>query len=189
MKKMRKRISLLLSALLMTSGILSGCGKSDSSSESEGNGKIVTIKAQTIGAEVTRVENLKKAAEKLNQELKEQGKDIQVKVETSSFDGSTDEYAKQFMLAFRSKKAPDIYATGHENIGWLADGNYILPLDELKQSKAYTDVFPPLWEAATYKGHIWGALQDTEARPVFYNKDVLRKLGWSEEEIDRKSVV
>lgn len=184
MKKMRKRIAILLSALLMAMGVLSGCGKSDSSSESEGNGKIVTIKAQTIGAEVTRVENLKKAAEKLNQELKEQGKDIQVKVETSSFDGSTDEYAKQFMLAFRSKKAPDIYATGHENIGWLADGNYILPLDELKQSKAYTDVFPPLWEAATYKGHIWGALQDTEARPVFYNKDVLRKLGWSEEEIN-----
>lgn len=168
-------------------GILSGCGKTDQSVGSESNedkSKVVTIEAQTAAPEITRVENLEKAAEKLNEELKQQGKDIRVKVKTNLFEGSWEEYAKQFMLAFKAKKEPDIYATGHENIGWLADGNYILPLDELKKSKEYSDVFSTLWDSVTYKGHIWGALQDTEARPVFYNKDVLRKLGWSEEQIN-----
>jgi inositol-phosphate transport system substrate-binding protein len=87
-------------------------------------------------------------------------------------------------LAFQADKAPDIYATGHENIGWLADGKYIQPLDDLKNSKAYSDVFPTLWNAVTYKGKVWGALQDTEARPVFYNKDILKKLGWSDQQIN-----
>ncbi|MFC6602743.1 extracellular solute-binding protein [Ectobacillus funiculus] len=109
---------------------------------------------------------------------------MEVKVETNSFSGSWDDYAKQFMLAFQAKKEPDIYATGHENIGWLADGHYILSLDDLKKSKEYKDVVPTLWKAAEYKNHIWGALQDTEARPVFYNKDILKKLGWSDEQIN-----
>ncbi|AEH46645.1 sugar ABC transporter substrate-binding protein [Parageobacillus thermoglucosidasius] len=184
---MKKITASVLSTFILAMGILSGCGKTDQSVGSESNedkSKVVTIEAQTAAPEITRVENLEKAAEKLNEELKQQGKDIRVKVKTNLFEGSWEEYAKQFMLAFKAKKEPDIYATGHENIGWLADGNYILPLDELKKSKEYSDVFSTLWDSVTYKGHIWGALQDTEARPVFYNKDVLRKLGWSEEQIN-----
>lgn len=180
---MKKITAVMLSLLLIVIGILTGCGNKNSGNESDE--KVVTIVAQTAGTETTRVENLVKAAEKLNEELKAEGKDIQVKVETKVFEGSWEEYAKQFMLAFKAKKEPDIYATGHENIGWLADGNYILPLDELKDSKEYSDVFPVLWDAVTYKGKIWGALQDTEARPVFYNKDILKELGWSEEEINQ----
>jgi inositol-phosphate transport system substrate-binding protein len=188
-RKVKKRLisNILFVVFICVVLIIAGCEQpslSKKSSTDVDGTKIVTIRAQTAGAELTRVENLVKAAEMLNKELKEQGKDIQVKVKTSSFNGSWEEYAKQFMLAFKAKKEPDIYATGHENIGWLADGNYIIPLDELKKSKEYSDVFPKLWESVTYRGHIWGALQDTEARPVFYNKDVLRKLGWSEEEID-----
>ncbi|GMB09738.1 carbohydrate ABC transporter substrate-binding protein (CUT1 family) [Thermolongibacillus altinsuensis] len=187
MRKMKKVTASVLSTFVLGMGILTGCGKTDQSAESEANAnkpKVVTIEAQTAAPEVTRVENLEKAAEKLNEELKKQGKNIQVKVKTNVFEGSWEEYSKQFMLAFKAKKEPDIYTTGHENIGWLADGNYILPLDELKKSKEYSDVFPVLWDSVTYKGHIWGALQDTEARPVFYNKDILRKLGWSEEQIN-----
>ncbi|AIE61659.1 sugar ABC transporter substrate-binding protein [Bacillus methanolicus] len=183
---MKKITACVLSTLVLAMGILSGCKQNSQSagSESNNNSKVVTIEAQTAAPETTRVENLEKAAEKLNEELKKQGKDIRVKVKTKVFEGSWEEYAKQFMLAFKAKKEPDIYATGHENIGWLSDGNYILPLDDLKKSKEYSHVFPILWDSVTYKDHIWGALQDTEARPVFYNKDILKKLGWSEKQIN-----
>jgi inositol-phosphate transport system substrate-binding protein len=159
--------------------VLTGCAQNADSD----NG-VITIVAQTAAPETTRVDNLVKAAEKLNEELKAEGKKIRVKVETKVFTGSWDEYAKQFMLAFRANKEPYIYATGHENIGWLADGGYIQPLDEVKNSKAYSDVIPPLWNAATYKGKIWGVLQDTEVRPVFYNKDILKKMGWTDQQIN-----
>jgi inositol-phosphate transport system substrate-binding protein len=190
-KKMKKAAASILSTLLLGVGVLTGCtqstgvtGSTTSGGQTSQQAEVVTIQAQTAGQEKTRVDNLVKAAEKLNEELKAQGKNTQVKVETNSFDGSWEDYAKQFMLSFKAKKEPDIYATGHENIGWLADGNYIQPLDELKNAKEYADVFPTLWESVTYKGKVWGALQDTEARPVFYNKDILKKLGWTDQQIN-----
>ncbi|MDQ0338560.1 inositol-phosphate transport system substrate-binding protein [Caldalkalibacillus uzonensis] len=146
---------------------------------------VVTITAQAPSPETTRVDNLVRAAEMLNEELEKEGQNIRVEVETQMFEGSWEDYARQFMLAFQSGKEPDIYVASHPNTGWLADGGYIQPLDELKESEAYADVYPVLWDAVTYKGHVWGAVQDTEARPVFYNKNILRELGWSEEEIER----
>ncbi|MGP7817379.1 sugar ABC transporter substrate-binding protein [Niallia sp. 01092] len=183
---MKKKAVGILSTVVLGIGVLAGCAQESKPTESESKEpETVIIEAQTAGQELTRVENLVKAADKLNAELKEDGKNTQVKVETKSFDGSWEDYAKQFILAFKAKKEPDIYATGHENLGWLADGNYILPLDDLKKSKEYKDVFPTLWKAVSYKDKVWGALQDTEARPVFYNKDILKELGWSEEQINK----
>lgn len=175
---MKKGLVVLVLLLFAAGTILPGC------QANEGDSGVVTITAWTQGPETTRLTNLVKASEKLNEELKSQGKDVQVKVVTKQLEVSWEDYAKQFMLAFKAGKAPDIYTTGHENIGWLADGKYIMPLDELKKSEAYADVFPVLWESATYRGKIWGALQDTEVRPVFYNKDILKAMGWSDEQID-----
>jgi inositol-phosphate transport system substrate-binding protein len=182
-KEMKKTTACFLSTLVLGMSVLTGCAQNAASGDSQ-KGGVITIVAETAGAEKTRVDNLVKASEKLNEELKAEGKNIQVKVETKDFQGSWDDYAKQFMLAFKAKKEPDIYATGHENIGWLADGHYIQPLDEMKQSKAYSDVFPTLWNSATYKGKVWGVLQDTEVRPVYYNKDILKKMGWTDQQIN-----
>ena len=40
-----------------------------------------------------------------------------------------------------------------------------------------------LWDSVTWNGKLWGVPQDTEARPMYYNKTKLAELGWSEEEI------
>lgn len=181
---MKKKVIGTLSTLVLGVGLLTGCGQATSGQGGKsGSPKVITLHAQTAGEELTRVQNLVAASKKLNQELKSEGKNMKVVVKTNSFSGSWPDYAKQYMLAFRAKKAPDIYATGHENIGWLANGHYILPLDSLKKSKAYKDVYPSLWKPVTYKGHVYGAPQDTEVRPVFYNKDILKKLGWSDQQI------
>jgi inositol-phosphate transport system substrate-binding protein len=193
MKKFKKAVSVLLVFVMMIA-VFSGCGKSEKTSSNSSQTKkagektseieVVTIKAQTRGAEKTRTDNLVAAAEKLNKELEEQGKNIQVKVEGSAYDGGMDDYRKQFILGFKSKKESDIFTIGHEDIAWLAKGKYILTLDSLKDSDAYADVYDSLWEAVNWNGHIWGALQDTEARPVYYNKNVLKQLGWSDEDIN-----
>jgi inositol-phosphate transport system substrate-binding protein len=189
---MKKSFVFIMAMVLTLGMILSGCGKEETSekennaspSNTSGEAEQVNISAWTQGSELTRLTNLEKAAAKLNEELKAEGKNIQVNLETKQFDAGWDDYAKQFMLAFQAKKAPDIITIGHENIGWLADGNYIMPLDDLKDSEAFSDVFPVLWDSVTYKGKVWAALQDTEARPVFYNKDILKEMGWSDEQIN-----
>ncbi|WP_211241933.1 sugar ABC transporter substrate-binding protein [Ectobacillus panaciterrae] len=180
---MKKMVSAVLVSAVLGVGLLSGCGNQEESANAKED-EVVVIKAQTAGAEKTRVDNLVKAAEELNSQLKKEGKHTTVQVEPNIFQGSWDDYAKQFMLAFKAKKEPDIYATGHENIGWLADGHYIQTLDDVKKDKSYSDVFPKLWDSVKYNGHVYAVPQDTEARPVFYNKDVLKKLGWSDDQIN-----
>lgn len=186
---MVKKFSLKV-LLLFVLLIAVACSNSDDTTSSDSgettsdeNGvEVITLKALGRGAEETRLSNLQKAAEVLNKELEAEGKRIEI--ETSFFDGSEDDYARQFILAHQSGDAPDIYSTSHPNIGWLVEGDYILPLDELKEMDSYKDVYPLLWDAVTYNGHIWAALQDTEARPVYYSKNILREIGWSDEEIE-----
>lgn len=180
---MKKMIPAVLITAVLGTGLLSGCGNQEKSANVKKE-EVVVIKAQTAGNEITRVDNLVKAAEVLNSQLKKEGEHTTVQVETNDFQGSWDDYAKQFMLSFKAKKEADIYATGHENVGWLADGHYIQPLDDVKKDKAYEDVYPKIWDSVKYKGHFYGIPQDIEARPVFYNKDVLKKLGWSDDQIN-----
>jgi len=73
-----------------------------------------------------------------------------------------------------------------KNLPTLVDGGYVIALDKYieKYKMLLEDVYPTLWRAVKYKGHIWALPQDTEARPLYFRKDVLRKLGWSEEEIN-----
>lgn len=150
--------------------------------------KQITVKVLTYGLESTRLENLISAAEKLNYQLSDEGKNIQVNIEANSFNylsgGGWEGYRKLFISQFSKSEGPDIYITGHENIGWLAKGNYIINLDELKNSKAYSDVFGTLWNSIIWKGHVWGALQDAEVANVFVNVKKLEQLGWSKNQIE-----
>ncbi|MCD5406222.1 MAG: extracellular solute-binding protein [Desulfotomaculum sp.] len=181
---LKKKNFVFLLVMVFSLAILVACGDQTTTVAPEEQAKeIITIKAQTAGAETRRVDNLVAAAEKLNKELVAEGKNIVVEVETSIFDGGWADYYRQFKLAFRAQKEPDIYAVGHPNIGWLASGGYILPLCQLKEAAAYQDIFPVLWEAVTWNDQIWGAPLDLEVRPVFFRVDVLQKLGWSEAEI------
>ena len=60
-----------------------------------------------------------------------------------------------------------------------------LTLDELIApywESTYEDFFPHLWDSVTYMASL-ELPQDIEVRMVFYRKDHLQALGWTEEEI------
>jgi len=154
--------------------------------------KEITLKVWTIGPDPPseyRLKNIKIAAEILNKWLKIMGANVRIKIDGEFFVRPVEwgEYKNKFYLAAKAGKAPHIYLTGHEDIGFLADNGYIIPLDDyIKEywDVVYYDVIPTLWNAVKYKGHIWGVPQDTEVRPLYFRKDILRKMGWSEEEIE-----
>ena len=131
-----------------------------------------------------RLDNLADAAELLNSIFEALGLKVRIKFE------GTVEKAKleKVIAAYEAGELPDILGAGHEWIGPFAEAGYIIPLDEYieKYKILFTDWFPYgwAWEAMKWKGKIYGILQDTEARPLYFRKDVLRKLGWSEEEIE-----
>lgn len=141
----------------------------------------ITVWASGSPVDVTRVDNIERAADMLNRVYAAAGLDVKIVVEKQFFRG---DYMDKLTAAFAAGEAPDIIAM--KNLPVLADGGYIIPLDEYinKYSDLLEDVYPTLWNSVKYKGKTWALPQDTEARPLYFRKDVLRKLGWSEEEIN-----
>lgn len=150
----------------------------------------ITIKVETVGPDEPsfyRFENIKRAADKLNMLFEAAGIPIKVKVEGEFWTGSWEDYKRNILLAFQAGKGPDIILSGHEDIAPWSDAGYIIPLDDyINRWWNYSflqDVIPTLWKSVTYKGKIWGIPQDTEARPLYFRKDLLKKLGWTDEDI------
>lgn len=153
-------------------------------------GEVVKITAWTIGPDAPsfyRRDNLLAAAENLNKELEREGSSQRVQVEaTFESGGQWADYKQKFTLAAEAKQAPDIILAGHEDMAPWAAAGYVVELDALikKYESKFADVYPALWPAMRLKGKTYAIPQDTEARPMYYRKDLLAKLGWSKDRID-----
>lgn len=154
------------------------------------SGQIVKLTAWTIGPDAPsfyRRDNLIAAADKLNAMLEKEGSAQRVQVEaTFESGGQWDAYKQKFTLAAEAKQGPDIVLSGHEDLAPWSSAGYIVALDDWvkKYEQQLADVYPALWPAMKYKGKTYAIPQDTEARPMYYRKDLLAKLGWSKEKID-----
>ncbi len=112
-------------------------------------------------------------------------KDYNIKVTPTNDSAGWGDYKKKFTLAADSGEAPDIILSGHEDVPVWANAGYIVDFSECKAKyPEFDDVIPSLWNSVTWQGKIWGVPQDTEARPMFYNKKKLAELGWTQAEID-----
>jgi inositol-phosphate transport system substrate-binding protein len=149
--------------------------------------RVVVIRAWTIGPDnpsVTRYNNLVTAAERLNADLRREGAGVQIKVEGFFDTTNWDSFLRRVLLGFQSAEGPDIVqANGSLNATW-AEAGFIIPLDSyIPRHKQFADVVPALWDAMKYKEKIWAIPQDTEARPLYFNKTLLKQLGWSDAQI------
>ena len=129
------------------------------------------------------------AAEDLNAQLKAEGSNITVVAEPYIDGGDWGGFKKKYALAADSGKAPLIIISGHEDIATWGAAGYIEPLassiSEIKSfSDEFNDVKDNLWKSASWQGKIWGIPQDTEARPMYFNKTLLKEMGWSDEEVN-----
>jgi len=152
--------------------------------------KTITITAWTVGPDnpsYYRFENLKAAVERLNKILEDSGADIRVKLEGFFNTTGWDDFKQKVVFGFQAKQKFDILCSGHDDIGAWAKAGYIIPLDDYIKKywdEVYYDIIPSLWESTKFLGKIYAVPQDTEARPFYINKKVLKKLGWSDEEIN-----
>ncbi len=149
--------------------------------------RTVTLQAWTIGPDnpsITRFTNLQAAAERLNRELAREGAGVQVRVEGFFDTTDWDPYLRRVLLAFQSGNAPDIVQASAALSATWAAGGFIAPLDAaVRRHPQFADVIPTLWQAVRFRGQIWGIPQDTEARPLYFNKTLLKRLGWTDAQI------
>ncbi len=153
-------------------------------------GEIVKIAAWTIGPDPPsyyRRDNLIAAAETVNQELEKEGSKQRVQVEgTFESGGQWSDYKQKFILAAEAKQGPDIVLAGHEDLAPWAAAGHVIELDALvkKFDAKFTDLIPTLWDSVKLTGKTYAIPQDTEARPVYYRKDLLANMGWAKDKID-----
>jgi inositol-phosphate transport system substrate-binding protein len=111
--------------------------------------------------------------------------DFNLAVEPLRDDAGWADYKKKFTLAADAGNAPEIVLSGHEDIAVWANAGYIVDFQACRDKyPEFNDVIDSLWNSVTWKGSIWGVPQDTEARPMFYNKAKLLELGWSQADVD-----
>jgi len=147
----------------------------------------ITLKAYVIGPGpmgIKKATNLELAAKYLNQILTAAGSNVRVEVEAEFSELKWGPFADKFYLDFAAGKAPDIVTM--RETGELAAEGFIVPMDEhVKEfwDLNYFDFYANLWGGATYEGKIWGIPHDIAPAGVWYRKDVLRELGYTDDEI------
>ena len=85
----------------------------------------ITVWASGSPVDVTRVNNVEKAAEILNKMLEAAGAGVKIKVKKQYFRG---DYMDKLIADFAAEEAPDIIAM--KNLAALAEGGYVIPLDD-----------------------------------------------------------
>jgi inositol-phosphate transport system substrate-binding protein len=182
---MKKGI-LLFCAVLCLSPVLFAGG----ASEAESGPRTVSIDVWTRegGVNHWRADLAVEAAEELNAQLKGEGSEITVEVNPVIDEGDWGGFKKKYSLAADAGEAPLIVISGHEDIATWGQAGYIIPMAdsvaEIKgKSPEFADIFDSLWNCASWRGQVWGVPQDTEARPMYFNKTILSKMGWTDAKI------
>jgi inositol-phosphate transport system substrate-binding protein len=131
--------------------------------------------------------NIVKAAELLNKKLAAAGVDRTIKVDVHENNAKGfDADALDLMKAFSVDKGPDVYVAAHEWVGAFAEAGFAMDLEAhiAEYPEYYSDVIPVLWDSTKHMGKRYAVPQDSEIRMFFYRKDMLRKIGKSEEFIE-----
>jgi len=134
-----------------------------------------------------RAGNIVKAAELLNKKFKAAGIDRSITIEVHENNAKGfDADALDLLKAFAVDKGPDVYVAAHEWVGAFAEANFAMNMEQHIEQypEYYSDIVPVLWNSTLYKGKRYAIPQDSEIRMFFYNKDMLRKIGKSEEFIE-----
>lgn len=131
--------------------------------------------------------NIVSAAAQLNDIYEAAGSDDRIKIrviekQTAGWDVD----ALEVLKAFAVGKGPDIYLVRHDLLAEFVDAGYAENLDDFITDNPlyFDDIIPTIFDATTYKGSRWGIAQGSEIRQFFYNKDMLREIGKSEDFIE-----
>ena len=88
--------------------------------------------------------------------------------------------------AYAIGEGPDIFHAAHEWICAFAEPGFLFDLTDFTNDNPqfFGDIFPSLWASTECGGRRFAVPQDAEARMFFFNKNLMRQAGFSDEEIE-----
>ena len=122
---------------------------------------------------VMRVYAIVEAAARINKIWSDNGVNVVIEI-TTRYESDPNAVFNDYISKWSLRQAPDIMANGYVYIANLAEEGYILDLTPYldKYSSFLNSFYATLVDAMKYKGKIYGIPQDTEARPLYFRKDV-----------------
>lgn len=176
MRNLRNRKIIALSLVVF---LLAGCAGFAVSASGEGETYLIRVACDN---ESPRYENIERAAARLNEQLAADG--IKDKITTEYVRVSkTEEIVTNFALWDKTGNLPEMAVINVPMMVKFAEAGFIVPVDDLAKGEAYSQLFEGLQDITLYKGHYYAVVQDMESRPVWFFKNHLKSLGWSEEDI------
>ena len=147
-------------------------------------GALVTLVARCRAEtprEDWRCNNLLFGVAEVNADLEAAGDPRRVVLKTIQHSPSFGDIMQEFALAYEDGQAPDIVLTGHEFIGAEATAGRIISIESMiGDYPEFDSMIEGLWASVTFKGERWGIPQDTEARPIYWDKNLLAQVpGWN----------
>ena len=174
-----KRILLALIAVL---AIVSPLFANGTSEEKAADGvKVVTLRISHNMDFTTIPDAVVGAAERLNARYEAEGKNIRIEFEKDYQTIDWTEYQNNIVFAHKIGEAPDFFAIS-DPASLIKAG---LLLDITSVIEKNKDVFTmAAFDGATVDGKIYAYAPDLPTRVIYYSKDDLAKIGWTEEQIE-----
>ncbi len=139
----------------------------------------VTIKIGFNGDFTTMVDAVVGAGERLNKKFEEQGINTKITFETDLQTIDNSEFHNNIVFAHKSGDAPDIFICDTDVAGFVNAG-CVLDITDAITDAMVDDICLP----ATVDGKVYAMPFDMPLRVIYYNKNDLAAIGWSQEEID-----
>lgn len=131
-----------------------------------------------------RLDAISMAADFLQREAAIRGEDLKITVEKTAYN-DWPPFKQALTLAAEAGKAPNIVVTGHEDIAPWAQSGLIVPIEDYVDLDSWpiSNIYPNLLEIATYHGVQYGIPQDAESRPMFFWKDHMKAIGYTDADL------
>jgi inositol-phosphate transport system substrate-binding protein len=132
-----------------------------------------------------RVDAIEMAADILERERAILGEELNITVEKKAYP-TWDDFKQALTLAAEAGNAPNIVATGHEDIAPWSQSGLIVPIEDHVDLDSWpiNDIYENLLDISSYGGVLYGLPQDAESRPFFFWKEHMKKIGYSDADLD-----
>ncbi len=137
-------------------------------------------------ADTYRIDAITMAADILSREAAIRGEVLNITVDGKYDFGGWDDFKQAVTLSAEAGNPPNIVVTSHLDIAPWSKAGYVVPVEDYLDLDAWplNNVYPNLMQIAAYEGTQWGIPQDSESRPFFFWKDTMKKLGYSDADLD-----
>ncbi|MEQ9627355.1 MAG: extracellular solute-binding protein, partial [Roseitalea porphyridii] len=114
------------------------------------------------------------------------GEDLNITVEKKRDFAGWEEFKQAVTLAAEAGSAPNIVVTSHLDIAPWSQSGLIVPVEDYVDMDTWpiNNIYENLLDITTYNGVVYGLPQDAESRPFFFWRETMKKIGYTDEEID-----